>query len=245
VAAVLAAANVPDPLVRPLVSVMAPTNRADQIPNIVANCARQSWRPDELVLVLHGIDVDEGRVKDEAASAGLDSVVVIRQPEETILGEVFNAGFLTASGDYLAKMDDDDYYGAEYLADLIDAFSYTEADIVGKWAHYAYLEGIDATILRYGDFEHTYHDVLAISTLMVKRHIFESHRFPAMPVGSGSVFLRSAKADGVKIYSADRFNYLYNRYAVGGHHTFPVSDLQLVSNSIMVCQGRNLNQVDA
>ncbi|HKX74687.1 MAG TPA: glycosyltransferase, partial [Acidimicrobiia bacterium] len=237
--------NVPDPFVPPTVSVMAPTNRADRIPNIIANCARQTWQPDEIVLVLHGIDVDEGRVKDEAAAVGIDSVNVLRQPAEVILGEVFNAGFLAASGDYIAKMDDDDYYGAEYLADLIDAFTYTEADVVGKWAHYAYLEGIDATIFRYGDFEHTYHDVLAISTLLIKRQIFEHHRFPAMPVGSGSVFLRNVRADGARIYSADRFNYLYNRYSAGGHHTFPVSDLQLASNSVLVCQGKNLDHVDA
>lgn len=227
----------------PTVSIVVPTNRPGNLDNIIDNVGRQTYPNIELVLALHGIDLDEGATREHAAESGLEDLKFLRVDSDVILGDVFNHGFATARGDFIAKMDDDDYYGAEYLADLVDAFSYTEADIVGKWAHYAYLEGLDTMILRYGKHEHSYQDVLAISTLLMKREVFDSVKFPAMPVGSGSVFLRAAGAEGARIYSGDRFNYLYVRYADQKHNTFPVSELHLAGNSQTVCQGRNLDQI--
>lgn len=48
------------------------------------------------------------------------------------MGECFNNAVNIANGDYIAKMDDDDYYGEYYILDAINAFKYSGADIIGK-----------------------------------------------------------------------------------------------------------------
>jgi hypothetical protein len=221
------------------ISVVIPTNRPHQLDHLLDSVGSQSYEELELVLVLHGIDVDQKKIEDRASARGLTDVQVVRVDESVVLGEVFNIGFGAASHKRIAKMDDDDYYGPEYLRDLSDAQRMSEAEIVGKWAHFAYIEDANAMIYRYGEHEHRFRDVLAISTLLLERSVFESVKFPPMPVGSGSVFLRAAAAEGVTAYSADRFNYVYMRYADPSHHTFPIADLHL-TNAELVCYGLNV-----
>jgi GT2 family glycosyltransferase len=220
-----------------------PTNRPQQLDNILANLARQTYPALDAVLALHGEGFDTVKTQDAAEASGLGRLEIVTVDSSVILGEVFNRGFEAASGDFVGKMDDDDFYGPEYAADLMDAFRYTEADIVGKWAHYAYLGSLDATIFRYGDGEHSYQPVVAISTLVMRRSVLDEVRFPAMPAGSGSLFLRKAGALGARVYSADRFNYLYIREADSDRHTWSFSEYELTARSDFVCQGRNIDQV--
>ncbi len=227
----------------PTLTMMIPTNRPHQLSEIFANLGRQTYPELNVVLALHGIEIDEGRIRDLADRYGIDDVTVVPVEPSIVLGDVFNRGFAEASGDFIGKMDDDDFYGPEYASDLMAAFSYAEAEIVGKWAHYAYLEGSDATVLRYPEGEHSYQSVVAISTLIMKREVLEEVRFPRMPVGSGSVFLRNVGALGARVYSADRFNYVYQRSSGTDDHTWSFSDFEITSRSDFVCRGKNLDHV--
>jgi hypothetical protein len=235
---VLGAAGVEAPAPPPpRVTITAPTNRPDHLLAILDNVGRQTYPHIDLLIVAHGFDPDDARVRDLAAERGIPEPTVLRVGGDVIAGEVFNHGFRAASGDLIAKMDDDDWYGAEYLWDQVDALGYSGAHVVGKWAHYAYIESLDATVLRFGKHEHEYRDVLAISTLLMRREVFESAEFPAMPYGAGSVFLRELAAQGCRLYAADRFNYVYRRYAAADHHTFPTSDLKLAADATIITHG--------
>jgi 2-polyprenyl-3-methyl-5-hydroxy-6-metoxy-1,4-benzoquinol methylase len=241
---ILAHAGLNNPMPEQLepISVVIPTNRPHQLDHLLDSVARQTYPNLELVLVLHGIELDRHEIADKVAARGMPECQVLRVDSDVVLGEVFNRGFDVTRYRRIAKMDDDDYYGAEYLHDLSDAQEFSHADIVGKWAHYAYLESVNAMIYRYGDHEHRYREVLAISTLLLDKSVFESVKFPPLPVGSGSVFLKAAAAEGVISYSADRFNYLYMRYSDPTHHTFPIDDLHL-TNAELVCYGLNIDHV--
>jgi hypothetical protein len=232
-----------EPLPIPSLTMMIPTNRPHQLTNILANLGRQTYPHLRAVLVLHGIRLDQGQVRDEALRHGVEHLEVLEVDESVILGEVFNRGFGASDGEFVGKMDDDDFYGAEYAWDLMSAFTYTDADIVGKWAHYAYLESLDSLILRFGGAEYSYQPVVAISTLVMKREVAERVRFPAMPSGSGSQFLRAAGAEGARVYSGDRFNYLYQRYSSDDHHTWFFSDFDLMAKSDFVSRGKNIDHV--
>src|SRR5690606_24175235 len=96
---------------------------------------------------------------------------------------------------------------------------------------------------RFKAFEHTYTDVVAISTLLMHRGVLDAERFPAMPWGSGSVFLRALGAQGARVFAADRWNYLYIRGQDGAQNTFPISDMKMLANSEVVCRGLNLSEV--
>ena len=223
----------------PRLSMMVPTNRPEQIPNILKNLSCQTYPNMDVVLTLHGFDVDKVRIRDEAAELGLNDITFVDVDAPVIAGEVFNRGFHACEGEFIGKMDDDDFYGPEYAWDMMSTFDYSDAEIAGKWAHYTYLEGLDTTILRFEGTEHTYQPVVAISTLIMKREIVESFPFPAMQSGAGSVMLRAAGAAGARVYSADRFNYMYMRYRDAAHHTFPMSEFHLSARASVVCRGMN------
>ena len=230
----------------PRVTMMVPTNRPHKLETVLDNLGRQTYPALSVKLVLHGVDVDAARVTDLAAERGLDDISILRVPGDVALGEVFNRGFADCDGDLVGKMDDDDHYGADYTSDLVADIDATSADIVGKWAHYAYSEALDATMLRYPEGEHTYTSLLAISTLLLRPEVLDQVSFLPMEKGSGSQFLREAGSLGARVYAGNRFNYLYNRYSSDGHtHTWPVAEYEFASRSRFVCQGQNLAAVDA
>ena len=51
-----------------------------------------------------------------------------RALNDEILGALFNKGVDISKGDYIAKFDDDDIYGRNYLSDSIMPFAYSSAN---------------------------------------------------------------------------------------------------------------------
>jgi SAM-dependent methyltransferase len=227
----------------PHIDVMVATKRPQQLETVFDNLGRQTYPHFSLWLITHGVSPDRGKVQELADRAGVNLATVVEVDESVILGDVFNIGFGETQSDIIAKMDDDDFYGAEYLWDLYSAFDFSGAEVAGKWAHYVYLEGADTTIYRFKDYEYRFTDVVAISTLMMQREVLEVEKFPAMAWGSGSVFLRALGAQGGRVFAGDRWNYLYRRGSDGDRNTFPISDMKLMSNSDVVCRGVNLDEV--
>jgi hypothetical protein len=227
----------------PQIDVMAATKRPEKLEFLFENLGRQTYPNFRVFLVAHGVQFDEQQTRSLAERAGVHLAAITHVPESVILGEVFNIGFGVTEASIVAKVDDDDIYGAEYLWDLYSALEFSGAEVAGKWAHYAYLEGPDALVYRYRDFEHRFTDVVAISTLLMRREVLEVERFPEMPWGSGSMFLRALGAQGGRVFAADRWNYLYIRGQDGNRNTFPISDLRLLANSDVICRGMNLEEI--
>ncbi|HEY9377932.1 MAG TPA: glycosyltransferase, partial [Jiangellaceae bacterium] len=121
------------------VSIVVPTNRPDQIDHVLGFVGGQLHPQIQLVLVLHGFDVSEPELVRRAKEAGVDDLVVRAADSTLTLGACMNDGLLAADGEFVAKMDDDNWYGSHYLRDLVRAFSYTDAEVVGKWSHLVYL----------------------------------------------------------------------------------------------------------
>jgi len=206
------------------VSFVVPTNRVHELDNVLANAARQRDVDLELVLVLHGVDVDEPSLTARARDLGLADVTVVRADPQLTLGTCMNLGVDAASGRWIAKVDDDNYYGAEYAADLVDAFRYTEAQITGKWAHYVWLRSTGAVVLRYPDSEHSYERRVQGGSMMFDRDLVKDVRFSDIPRAVDSDILDRAAAAGARIYSADRFNFVSVRGSDRMSHTWTVDD---------------------
>ncbi|MFC0037041.1 methyltransferase domain-containing protein [Actinomadura rayongensis] len=219
------------PLPRPAVSVILPTNRPDRLPAALEQIGRQHWKELQLVVVLHGLDVQPEKVQARAAEAGIDNVVVLEADAALPLGACLNLGIEAADGDLIAKMDDDDIYGEHYLSDLVPAFSYTDAGIVGKQACYVRLEASNATLLSKPEAEHAYTSLVRGGTIVARGDVLRDLRFDPLPRGSDTQLQRRAKLAGVRIYSADRFNYVYVRGADPSAHTFPVQDAELLKQA--------------
>ncbi len=96
-----------------------------------------------------------------------------------------NLGIAAAEGELIAKMDDDNLYGEHYLSDLVRAFDYSDAELVGKGAHYAYFEGRNTTMLRLPGLEHRYSFLVQGGTFLGKADMFRSYGFADLDPGRG------------------------------------------------------------
>ncbi|MGB3762004.1 MAG: glycosyltransferase [Ornithinimicrobium sp.] len=222
--ALLTAAGIDTPTPRRSVSAVVPTNRVEEIDNVLANLARQSHDETELVLVLHGLDLSEQELAARAADAGVADLSVVHADATLTLGACMNLGVDASSGRYIAKMDDDNFYGEHYLKDLVHAFDYTNAGIVGKWCHYVWLRSTGAVVLRYPDSEHSLERRVQGGSMMFDAGILRSLRFSDIPRAVDSDILDRAASEGVQIYSADRFNFVSMRGADRHAHTWTVED---------------------
>ncbi|TDD73372.1 glycosyltransferase family protein [Actinomadura rubrisoli] len=222
---------------RPTVSLLLSTCRAEQIGPAIEMAARQEWRPLQLVMVLHKLDLDPVDIQKLAMDAGIDDVAVLAADSSVTLGGCLNLAIDAADGDYIGKMDDDEIYGPHYLSDLLPAFSYTEAGVVGKLAHYAHLGSINATLLRYPEHEHRYVDILRGGALLGKGDLMRSYRFADVGRGEDTDLFRRLRSDGVRVYAADRFSFITIRHADAARHTWRPSDLELLADSRLAFYG--------
>ena len=60
--------------------------------------------------------------------------------------------------------------------------------------------------------------------------------------GEDTDFLRQVAADGLSIYSSDRFNFVQMRYGTA-HHTWEASSAELLANSRVHAYGRTTAHV--
>lgn len=213
---------------RPTASALVPTMRPQQIENVFRTIAAQRGISTQLVLLTHGFDLGKDRLHSLQEQYGLPDVALLTAARDVSLGECLNLCSAAADGDILAKMDDDDHYGPEYLSDQIFALDYSQAQIVGKQAHYMHLQSSRATILRFGHKEHRYTDFVMGPTIVATKEVFLANPFPALGLGEDTRFLRNAGQFGMAIYSADRFNFYQMR--AGDGHTWQVEDAELLAS---------------
>ncbi|MFZ3415604.1 glycosyltransferase family protein [Arthrobacter sp. 3Tela_A] len=215
------------PLRRPAVSALVPTIRPHQLESVYRTVAAQQDVDVELVLLTHGFEAEAKTLRELAAAYGLENVQVLTAGRDVPLGECLNRCVQAAGGEVVAKVDDDDHYGPHYLSDQLYTLDYSGAEIVGKQAHYVHLASSGATVLRYGAREHRYTDFVMGPTITAPRSVALENPFPAVGLGEDTGFLRAAASNGLRIYSADRFNYYQIRSAAG--HTWQIADAELLA----------------
>jgi Glycosyl transferase family 2 len=216
------------------VSVVVPTNRPHELDNVIANVARQhetTLGHVQLVLVLHGLDVDEAELRRRLEDAGIGQGVVLHADRSLTLGSCMNLGVDAADGRFIAKVDDDNYYGAHYLTDLVDAFTYSGAGIVGKWCHYIWLRSSGAVLLRNRHSEYRNERLVQGGAMVLDREVVRELRFSDIPRAVDTDILGRARDAGVGIFSADRFNFVSVRGTDRHAHTWPISDTALMNRA--------------
>ncbi|GAA1489410.1 glycosyltransferase family protein [Brachybacterium sacelli] len=220
------------------VSIMAATNRPDQLDHLVGQVARQSGVERQLLLITHGFS-SPTETAERARELGVENVVVLEAPSSWSLGACLNAAVERADGEVLSKMDDDDLYGEFYLHDLLRAREFSGADVVGKHAHYMHVAGADATLLRFPWMEHRFTDRVMGPTITADRDVFIAHPFADVSRGEDTGFLDTVIAADGRIYSADRFNFTQMRRGETGGHAWSVDDRELMASGDVAWFGRN------
>jgi hypothetical protein len=201
----------------PKVSVVLSTVRPDDLTSILSQIKLQTLKSFELAIGLHGIQLN---AKHKLLIGELNKrdikVKVEKYPETSTLGFILTDLAGKTSGDFVAKMDDDDYYGPEHLRDLVDAIVDKSADAVGRAMNYVYLEPLDLTVRRFGvqgtQAVEIWRDWVCGGTILVSRIAGESAGW----FGNGTTavdryILGRITENGGKIWRTFGAGYIYKR----------------------------------
>lgn len=203
------------------VSVILATNRPERLRAALENYRRQTYPAKELILVLNSDRFRRADVEEEVRD--IPDVTVLQLPEDGTLAACLNEAIRHASGDYWAKMDDDDAYGAEYLWDAVLPFSYTDASIVGKGTYFARIVGEPTLYLRHPGRQHQYVKLVCGGTLVVDRLRTKGLAFDeTIARGADTRWIRQAVAKGHRVYSADPYNFIQMRNLDPSNHTWTI-----------------------
>jgi spore maturation protein CgeB len=222
---------------RPTVTALVSTNRPQRVNDVLRTVGAQEGVAVQLALLTHGFERDESELRLRAKEAGVDDLVLLTAPANLPLGACLNLLVEAADGQVVAKMDDDDVYGPQYVSDQLYAMVFSGAEVVGKNAHYMYLEGHDATVLRFAEREHRLTDFVVGPTIVAQRDLSRSVQFAEVSRGEDTAFLRGVLQSGARVYSADRFNFIQVRSG-GGRHTWSVTDAELLGSGEVRFYGR-------
>ena len=148
---------------KPSVSVVIATCRPDNVKFAIENYRKQVYAEKELLLVLNNAIFDVESI--EAQARDLNNVRIVQVDGRVTLGESLNRGVEEASGYYIAKMDDDDYYGENYLSDMMLAADFSGAEILGKGTYFVHMKASNITALRSVASQHEFTDFVAGATL--------------------------------------------------------------------------------
>jgi 2-polyprenyl-3-methyl-5-hydroxy-6-metoxy-1,4-benzoquinol methylase/spore maturation protein CgeB len=240
--AILDAVGIESPRIAPpRITILAASNRPDHLDNLLGSLRRQIYPNIEVILLLNSDSYDRAAVEREAAD--LPRLKVFQLPEAYTLAECLNHGLDHSAGDWIAKMDDDDYYGPHYLSDLMLATRYTDARVLGKRNYFCYVESRKQLAIRFADHEHRHVEFVLGATLLVHRDVFDEIRFSPVTRGTDTVFQDECRERGIRIYSTDPFNFILVRRADAFAHTWQISDEQFLSKCRIVSDGLAMDKV--
>ena len=207
-----------EPWPGPRVSVLLAIHRPEFLDHAVRQVGRQTWRPLELVLALHGDGFPAGVEErlSERVGCGFE---VVRLGSEKTLGAVLNAAVEASSGELLTKMDSDDWYAADHVLDLALALEYSRAMLVGKGAELVYLRRSDVTIRRYEVGAETANLTLGGGALMIRRSdLAAAGGWRDVPEQVDRGLIEDVMAAGGSVFRTHGFGYLLHRHGSG--HTW-------------------------
>ncbi|GAA1023449.1 hypothetical protein Aple_095720 [Acrocarpospora pleiomorpha] len=193
-----------------VVSAIAAVATSAELDHLVTQLARQHRRPEQLVIVADGLAA--GLVEKSLQPLGVDAVV--RSTGPLTRGAALDRALRLADGDYIAVFDPRDLYGEHYLADALRHFASTDADIIGKASCYIKVAG--ATLLRQPGTEHRFLAEVAGGTLLARRQPLQDLGFADITDDWDEVLMRQARADTIRVYSADRYSYVCVRAIAEG-----------------------------
>ena len=201
----------------PSVSVLVSTVRPDDLTNLLQQLVSQSLPLFELQLGLHTIKLNASHKKlIRVLEKRKISVNIYTFDRESSLGTILSSLAQSSSGEFIAKMDDDDYYGPEHLRDLLDAALDTGADVVGKAMNYVYLEPLQLTVRRFSPHGiqavELWSDWVCGGTILAKRAVAEAaHWFGDGNTAVDRFLLSGVTNNGGKIWRTFGAGYIYRR----------------------------------
>ena len=230
----------------PRASVVLATKRPELISACLETFHKQTYPDKELIIIFNTDRADVGEVR--RMLAGHTNVHVFQVHQEKNIGACLNFGIAQAKGKYWFKMDDDDYYGANYLQDWVHLAETADFQIMGKPPAFIYLEEKDKLFLRnkalwtqltIGSMGAPH---LCGATLGGRREYFqefsENHRACV-----DTDFVEKGRTTDRALLVGDIWNFVAYRARDKQRHTWRNDDEGIMHHAIPFCDGLNLDKV--
>ena len=223
------------PASRPSVSIVMATRRPEMLEHALAQVtAQRGVEQLELVLAPHGFEPDLPPPSDLPMP-----VTVVPCATEMVFGDVLDVAARAAAGDLVLKMDDDDWYDPEFVADLLRARAYSGADLVGCPDELYHLVEQDCTIHRRHPGERYTHWVAGGTLLLSRGLLREVGGFAPVPRHVDRHLLDALAAAGATVYRTHGLGYVLRRNPSG--HTYDADLDAILDPSRLIARWPGLN----
>lgn len=221
----------------PLVTVVVPVGRRENLGHVLHQVAKQQYPRMELVLVFHGV------FPSSSDQEALDGLVipwrVAEAPNSWVLGDVLNLGTESAGGEIITKMDDDDWYGPDHVTDLVLGLLYSRADLSGKAAEFVYMGALDVTIRRFDTGAESPSRTLAGGALAITREALRLvGGWRRQPRSVDALLIADVIAAGLALHRTHGFAYILTRRSAG--HTWDKEAEYFLNQSVEQRRGLDL-----
>lgn len=188
------------------VSIITFTNNPLYLNNIFENYNRQKWDMKELIIFFY---TENENIKNWIKrSEKLNDITIYTLAGKTALNQYLKRAVKKSKYDFIAKFNDSDYYGPHYLTDLMLAFKYTDASVVGKHTIYSYLQESKDLSICFPEKENRFSPVVCEGAFIFKKEILNRVRFSSTNHTGHLQFIRNCLTAGYKIYVTNRYNYV-------------------------------------
>lgn len=209
--------------------------RPELVPDAARRFAAQTYPRKELVIGCHRFGADQ-ITGVTAELEGFLPIRVLEFDDTYALGRALNAAIDTTSAGLIAKIDDDDFYGPNYLEDAVQANRYANAPLIGKGATFTYLENRGETLLRRPKIRDRFYDGSPSgASLVFERSLWERVPFPHRTLGEDLAFVEGVKLLGIQPYATSPFEFVYYRGVAG--NTWEAVDEVFLEGAVPAWQG--------
>ncbi|MDQ3657321.1 MAG: glycosyltransferase family 2 protein, partial [Chloroflexota bacterium] len=197
------------------VSIILCTRRPDRLEFALRQILRQRQADIELIVATHGFEIEAARIDSLRGSVDVP-LTFLSAGEDVCFGDVLNLAAQRTSGDVLLKMDDDDWYGPDFVRDLQLARIYSSADVVGCPSEFTFIEQLWATIRTQYETEQ-FRTFIAGGTIAIDRSVFqEVGGFRSLRRHVDASLLSAVRDGGGAIYRMHGLGYVLSR-SLAGH----------------------------
>ena len=217
----------------PKIFVTTVTNRGYKyLPNIINNFIRQKYPLKKLIIIFNCNDVEKEVVIDQLYSNGITDCEVEIFPDKS-LGNCLNHSIKKIPTDYTiwAKMDDDDYYGENYLLINLEAMLRSKADVVGRRDMYVYVPNWNKLYFRKNGGNNIPVPWVQGASLFVKKDVFKKVIFPDKNRGEDTEFGHTVRNTGFKTFAANYNDVIVVRRDNNNDHTWKIDLKNYLKNS--------------
>ena len=225
----------------PSVSAVLLTNRETYLTHALQQIAKLDYPNLQVLVGLHGLELTSARIAELMDLAGRE-LEFISIAGNLSFGAAMQVASQRADGELITKMDDDDYYGANHIWDLVLARMYSGAQVVGKALDWIYLEGEDTTVFRPTYAAEKYSFFVAGGTILISRADLDGvGGWRPVAKSIDRALLECVKQTGGLIYRTHGLGYMYVRHLAP--HTASVSSEHFLTKTEQTWPGLLRHQI--